>query len=447
MTQRDDFEHRLGQGLKRWAQEGKPTLDLEVYVREKTEGGGLAAVPPPRKAPRRWVRWLGSVAAAAALMFTVGLTFPAWAGAAAGWPLVGPVVKEIIMRDAGLQWAYENGLIQETVAEITDGDITVRILGVMADSIRTTVIYQITGYTIDEASDKPIRTELMPARPSHVPPSVSISKVNDQHRVSWSNGQKRTPIGILGTASTGPLDGDFGRVSVTARIGDRTLSTEFTVTRTAEFAREVPVGLSQTHDGLTITVDSVIYTPAETMITYRVVKEPFYGGISYSNEGWIPYIATKGGKELRSVQSSGSWSEPDVLTTRAVYPAVSGPARLVIPMEVRTEAAALVWPLAEGSSQTLEGAEISLALWQRSGDHLGVEWRFVLQGNIMSFGRFEAVDERGNTLPLRETGSSFGGGFLMVNGEVPAEFKPVAIRATQIATRVDGPWVFDLPWE
>jgi hypothetical protein len=76
-----------------------------------------------------------------------------------------------------------------------------------------------------------------------------------------------------------------------------------------------------------------------------------------------------------------------------------------------------------------------------------VEWRFVLQGNIMSFGRFEAVDESGNTHPLRESSSSFGGGFLMVTGEVPAEFKPVAIRATQIATRVDGPWVFDLPWK
>lgn len=355
------------------------------------------------------------------------------------------------MKDAGLQWAYENGLIQETVAEITDGEITVRILGVMADSIRTTVIYQITGYTSDDASDAPRRADVIPVRPAHAPPSVAISKVDGEGRGSWSNAQKRTPIGILGTASTGPLSGDSGRIEVTARIGDRTLSTEFTVDRTAEFAREVPVSLSQSHDGLTIAVDSVIYTPAETMITYRVAKEPYYGIVSYSNEGWIPHIKVQDGQQLKVVHSPGTWNEPNVLTTRAVYPAVSGPSQLVIPMEVRSEQADVVWPLVEGSRQTVLGTAISLDKWQQFGDQIGIEWRFDLQGSLMSFGQFELIDEAGNVHPVRENGTGSGGNddgqFMSISAELPPQFKPVAIRATQIAIRVDGPWVFDLPWE
>ncbi|HWI65689.1 MAG TPA: hypothetical protein VNT75_27995, partial [Symbiobacteriaceae bacterium] len=60
--QRDDFEHRLGQGLKRWAEAGEPTFDLETLVTTK---------PAPRRA--RWMRW--AISAAAALLLVTGATF------------------------------------------------------------------------------------------------------------------------------------------------------------------------------------------------------------------------------------------------------------------------------------------------------------------------------------------------------------------------------------
>ncbi|HYF79884.1 MAG TPA: DUF4179 domain-containing protein, partial [Symbiobacteriaceae bacterium] len=151
--QRDDFEHRLGQGLKRWAESGKPSLDLDAYVRSKTDGEAEVPVPvavPPRR--RSWRGWLAGVAAAAAVVLGMFATFPSWAGAATGIPIVGPVVKEIILKDAGLTWAYDVGVLQGTMAEATDGEVSARILGVMADQFRTTIIYQITG--VEKPSDR-----------------------------------------------------------------------------------------------------------------------------------------------------------------------------------------------------------------------------------------------------------------------------------------------------
>ena len=45
------------------------------------------------------------------------------------------------MKDAGPKWAYDHGLIQNVLAQTSDGEPVFRILGVMADPLRTTVIY------------------------------------------------------------------------------------------------------------------------------------------------------------------------------------------------------------------------------------------------------------------------------------------------------------------
>lgn len=457
MTQRDDFENRLGQGLKRWATAGEPTLDLEAYVLART-GSAEQADPTsiePRALPtshRRWTRWLGTVAAAAAVILTLGVTFPSWAGAAAGWPILGPVVKEIIMKDAGLQWAYEAGLLQQPLAEVKEGDVSVKILAVLADNYRTTVIYQANG--LEEPDRRPMRVEDsslfgLLARPAggHDHSLVSVTRVEGQEQVWASFGQPVwTPLGVFGTVSTVPLGPESGTVGLVVRVGGKEFPLNLQVSRAeaSRYSREVVVEQAHRIADVTVTVHSVIYTPAETVIRYSVEKPQYNGGWGHGNSEWLSHLLIG----TRRVNGTNIRHTQDGFIYQTFPAAESKGTRLVIPIEVVGREVNLVWKLERDAEQAVADTTIRLTQVDRRGDKLAIEWRYVRQGQFMAFDSLELLDAAGNSVPARAEAASWSDSPEAVKSlllTVPEGFEPVAIRAKQIAVRVDGPWVFELP--
>lgn len=455
MMPRDDFEHHLSQGLKRWAQSGRPTLDLEALVHTRLDG---PAEPPAKPGRRRWVKWIAAPGAAALLLLAGSLSFPVWAGAAAGWPIVGPAVTEIILKDAGLKWAYDNGLVQGTVAQLKEGDLTVKILGIMADSRRTTVIYQVQGAPGPQqrpGDARPTRasdTLLWDRPPLNPVPQVIIGKVDGQGAASWWAQQPVwTPIGYVGAVATTPLPEASAELELGVRIGGKALSVTVTASRAEidRFSREAASGQSQEIDGIKITLKSVTYTPAETVVETHVEAPTYWGGVQWDPQTESHYVES-GGKRLAGTSNAGGAGGQRL----EAFPAkIVQPARLVIPMAYKGVDVKLSWPLQEGSSQEYDGTVITLTRWERSGERIAFEWSArPKDSRYIGVAGFEVVDAEGRTYAFKGwRGESnwadpqSGTKRQTFEGELPADVQPVAVRATQVGVKVFGPWVFDLP--
>lgn len=445
MSEERDFEHRLGQGLKRWATAGEPTMDLEAYVLG-TAGNG-------RNQPRSRVRWVVGSAAAAVLFLGVLFSFPAWAGAASGWPLVGPVITKIIMQDAGLKWAYENDLIQGTVAEASQDGVSVRILGVMAGSARTTFIYQIVGLPEppkpEDQPAKPVSAHdlFFDSRPTGDLPQIRIRKLpGDTPPILWLSQPTWTPVGLVGTAHTSPLSTTEGDIALTFSIDGRNFDLTFPASRSAvdNLSKEIPVNQTQVVGDIRITVQSVIYSPMDTVVKYKVEKPEFHGGWSWGGTEMSMRLEA-GGEQLHSFHS---FNTADY--TLDAFPPVKGPVRLVFPAQVKAVAAALTWPLGSGSVQQAAGTDLVLDQWERQGNRIAVRWTYRRIAPFVSFGSFKVVDAAGTIYDVKE-GSTAWGGFgspeahTTVELELPPGVEPVAVRSEEIAVAVMGPWTFDLP--
>lgn len=454
MTGRDDFEHRLSQGLKRWAQAGEPSMDLEAYVR------GDAV----RRTRRRW-SWLGGAAAAAAVALALGLTFPRWAGAAAELPLVGPVITRIILEDAGLKWAYDRGLIDGNVAEVTQNGVTVRILGVVADARRTTVLYRVLGAPGSPHRDGapvPVDSLITPPRPVDslvIPPRTVepvvgfIDTVNGQGATSSFMYPEETPLGHFGVLSTLPLETEEAELGLTFRVGDEEIRLTVPASRqeTDKFSREVAVNQTLEHDGVRVTVESVIYTPAETVVRYREEKEHFQGSLSWDPEVEYNYLEVDGRRYPESSKSSIGVDN----VYHIAFPPMEGPSRLVLRPRVKGVPIEAVWPLEEGAVAEVMGVPITLVAFEQIPDGVGFRWEMPDVEPLRGIAGFEVIDAEGQAHPLGSQGQgSWASTANFVSEGVRHQryasglsegVEPVAVRATRAAVAVEGPWVFELP--
>lgn len=453
MIPKDDFDSRLSQGLKRWAEAGEPTIDLEAYVRAQTDSpcpnlAAEAPADPVRRTPC-WLRRLALPAAAVLAMLLGVVTFPMWAGAAAEWPLVGPVVTEVVLKDAGLKWAYENHLIQGSLAEVKEGDVTVRILGVMADTARTTLVYQVVGLPAHprdgEARPIPGPGSLLQDPPAPPDVGIGIAKLGGQAAMSWQSYQE-TSVGLVGTVSTLPLETEKGTIELKVRIGIResTLQMEISRAEAGRFSSEVPVNQSQTVGDVTITVKSVIYTPAETVIKYQVKKPEYWG--SYSWQPQENHRLECGGKSVYPGDSHGAGDDH-----MEAFPVAGCTPRFVVPMVVKGEPVHLVWPLTEGATQQAAGGTITLKSWERQDGRIAFEFWSAGGDGFKGMDQLAVIDKDGQVYRFEHWKSESAAD--MPDGtkrrvpefDLPTEFMPVAVQADRIGVRLEGPWTFDLP--
>lgn len=458
--QRDDFENRLGQGLKRWAEHGEPTLDLAATVLELAGPGATEPAQPelavqleltvrPGQPPRsrRWL--LGPVAAAAALLLAV-LTFPAWAGAAASWPLVGPVVTEIILKDAGLAWAYDMGLIGESAAEVREGAVSFRVLGVMADARRTTVIYQITGLPRSSGREEPARSRppsLLDGRPDS-PPFPGI-KVDGEGTMTQGGPPVETPIGLVGTVSTLPLSNPTAELTVMVRLGEKALEVKVPASRTEtdRYSREVVVNQSQEIDGITMTVEAVIFTPAETVIRYRRDGPMFYGPIQWDGKAEAKHLLVNG-KRVEVRNWGGGFNGREFIS----FPPTSGRLQFVVPVEVKPSPVDVRWELSRPGETVWVGENpVTLVEVRKESGVIDLTFTNPTSESFMGLAGIELVDGSGDARPVAHMNhgeSNYqrdGTRTQHLSVQLPEGFDPVAIRATNTGTKVVGPWIFDLP--
>jgi len=457
MTGRDDLEHRLSRGLKRWAQAGEPTMDLEAYVRERLGQGSGSPEPLEPEAAcgagrgrrwRRWLPWLGGAAVAAvALVVAGGVTFPRWAGAATGLPLLGPVVTRMILDDAGLKWAYDMGLIGSPVAEATQNGITVRVLGVLADARRTTVLYQVQGAPPSEQKTRQpgeASSWLSPPQGGDMPVDVTISGA-----VNALFPPEETPLGYIGTVSTTPLEAEKAELEVTFRVGGETITLTVPASReeTDRFSREVPVNQTVEHDGVRITVESVIYTPAETIVRYREEGPDFHAPVQWNRDTQYDYLDVSGRRYRSSGVDVASFNDVHHL----VFPPVRGPARLVLKPVAKGIAIDAVWPLEPGAVVDVMGVPVTLMEYERTPGAIGFRWQSPDKEGFLGIAEFEVLDSAGNAHPLNRSWSTVsnwtqdGVRRQHYGAELPEGVEPVAVRARQAGVFVEGPWVFDLP--
>lgn len=460
MSEEQELESRLAQGLKRWAEAGEPTLDLATHVQQRvaTEGHGNGESSHERSQRGwlglRWRRWVAGCAAVALLVTGLGVTFPTWAGAAADWPLVGPVITEALLNDAGLKWAYENGLMQGRLAEQTQGGVTARILGVVADARRTTVLYQVRGLPSPERrSERPLPGPLpVWERSQQVDHPVSgwITKVNGKGTTVIASPPTETALGYIGTTSTLPLEEPEGELEVTIKAGELRFLFTLTASReeTDRLSREVILNQSQEFEGVRITLERVIYTPAETLVEYREELERLSGITSQIDQSEWDHIEAAGERH----HASGGYVSVGGIA-RVAYPLVSGPARFVVPLRVKGVPIEAEWPLEEGAVATVMGVPVTLTQVERHGQFLELEWESPAQDPYRGVGSFEVIGQDGKAYDPNKSESGWtasnhahdGRRFQSLGIELPPGVEPVLIRARQAAVAVKGPWIFE--WE
>ncbi|BAD41885.1 sigma-70 family RNA polymerase sigma factor [Symbiobacterium thermophilum] len=349
-------------------------------------------------------------------------------------PLVGPVITRFILAGAGLQWAYDMGLIGEPVAEVTQNGITVRILGVVADARRTTVLYQVLG------APSTVGRGRQPRVPVHATITAQMSEFTPP---------EETPLGYLGTVSTLPLEAEAAELEVRFDVGAETITLTVPASRTEtdRFSREVAVNRALEYDGVRITVEAVIYTPAETIVRYREeVTESFDFPVQWDGDVHCNYLEA-GGQRYRQSGSGGGLNSVSYLA----FPPVRGPARLVLKPAVKAEPLDAVWPLEEGAVAEVVGVPVTLAGIERRPGAIELSWTSPVREGFVGVSGFEVIDGEGNVYPLGGSWAGFsnythdGVRYQRYETELPEGLEPVAVRATKAGVLVDGPWVFDLP--
>jgi hypothetical protein len=385
--------------------------------------GGSQAPAKATNKPRRWFRWAVGLIATASLALGALAIRPSWASAAAGWPLIGPLVTERILKDAGLKWAYDIGLMQQSLAEAKDGDTTVRIRGVIANSRQTTVLYQVSG---------------LPASPG-IQPHAYVGEPGEENWIHWAGPSVKTADGFVATSSAIPKNTDAKRNVITVEFGDRTavLAVHASPVDSDKFYREVAVNRSQEIDGVNIVMESVTYTPAETVIRYRDEAPSFSGPVGRDDFGDPRYIESAG---KRYQETGGGGYRLKI----AAYAPVEGPITFVVPRRIKGVPVDLSWPLRAGARQQVRNISIALTGARQTDNGFEVTWESGVDKQFVGISDFELVDATGQAYKNLE-GSESGGLQPSITSRLPAGVTPVVVRAKQIGLRVIGPWRFELP--
>lgn len=431
MTDERIFEENLQSDLKRWAEAGAPSFDL---------GGALAQ--RTRLKRNRWRRW-GSVAATVLILSTAAtVTFSAWADAASHWPIIGEPIKAFLAERAGLSWAYEMGFYQANLGELSEGGVTLRVLGVIADPIQTKVFYQVQGV---EPNQKPIRPgEEEPKRPFE----LGIEPMNNEFNVvAYYAISGEQTADVYYVAETTPIQGESATLRLRLRVGESEKRVEIPVSLadSSRHFEQIAVDQTQTHDPLSITLQSLTLSPVEVVATYKTETPSTPKGSWSRGPLPQPYLRSNGreipGRPIASFGING--------VSHLGFERVSGKAQLVIPALSAPVPVDAQWAWAPGSTAIVEGVPVTLKSIQPTmprGE--SVHLTFPADSKLLGFGGIALIGADGTRLEQTSMGGGGGDGPIAnahIFVEYPAGFKPAALEISHAVMRIDGPWVFDLP--
>lgn len=430
MTDEQIFEETLQTDLKRWAEAGAPSFDL-----------GAALAQRSRQQRNRWRRW-GSVAATLILLSTAAtVTFPAWAAAAANLPLIGEPIKAYLAERAGLTWAYEMGFYQANLGELSEGGVTLRVLGVIADPIQTKVFYQIKGV---DPNPKPIRVgEEAPKTPAQISiePFDREGGVTAYHTISGYGTSD-----VYYVAETTPIPGESATLHLKLQVGESEKRVDVPVSRaeSSRYFQQIAVDQTLTHGPVSITLQGLALSPVEVVATYKTEAPNMPNSWFMRGPVDQPYLR-HGGREILG-RPTASFAINNV--SHRGFERVTGEAQLVFPSVSAPVPFEAQWAWAPGSTAVIEGVPVTLQSIQPTVQGYAALLTYPADSKLLGFGGFTLIGADGTRLPQSTMTASGPEGLFVpahVSVEYPAGFEPVALSISHAVMRIDGPWVFDLP--
>ncbi len=411
----------LADHLRGCASCAEEAVRLDAVTRELREGlaawaGAADAVPavPWRRSlkarsDRRWALKLAAGLVAATFFLATFVYWPATVLSASRLPLLGPWVERLVLQDAGLRWAYQEGLIFPASVDVTAEGVTLRILGVATSPMETTVFYLLEGVVPVGSSPRgSILAGLYREAPSggnSTEPADRtgwIPALRAEEAFSWLERPAITPLGLVGMLRVFPDHGDVLTLILESPRLKAPLRCEIPVDREAMSAvvEEWPLQATATGQGITVTGLRALRTPAELIVEFAVT-----GANCLTGE--VPqtmsiYLETPAGPVLPGKQH-GTADEAGLRLRAAFVCPAESPLTLVIPVLTRRETIEVSFPLGAEGPIAVRGIPVRLQRWEVREGRAGVLFAWDDRSRLWLLEDWSLVTAEGRTVPLEST--------------------------------------------
>jgi hypothetical protein len=257
----------------------------------KTVGLGGCQMPEPATRTQQ-VSLLVVVALLAILIVAMLVTQPLILRAVAQLPGLGDWAKRAALRDAGLSWLYEDGQLLEQPVLLERDGYRLSVLGYLADSLQTSLVYALEGPGSIESLDSFVNR-------------VGVTFTGPDGLVSrWRSYPLATPIGVIFVQQGGPLVGETAvTVSLCGQTGAPFPSATITVSPGVKnVSSQQVLDQSQTQKGVSLSLHRLLRTPAIMVVELDSAQPVF---IRPEN-----VVLKSAGGSVAGVMQNSSYSQP-----------------------------------------------------------------------------------------------------------------------------------------
>lgn len=320
--------------------------------------------------PRRWA--LVIVAAVLLFVFLVPSIKPFALRAAADIPILGPWARKVVLTDAGLSWAWQNGYVLPAPIVLEQAGYKLTVVGYLADPIQTSLIYLVDGPGLDDSLDEHQNL-------------CEVGLLGASSAYTGVTSPIRTPLGILRVAYTNAVAPEGEQMIVYLKAGGDRASTKLWVTpkQVASISSEQVVDRTVTVGDAELTLHRIVRTPAQLMLElwgkadFRVTMYPILRldngrTLAYGrNEMFYRPLPDGKGRFLQLVFDPPDGAEAVALELDEVLIAkqIDGP--VIDPVEGLTEAT-----LSEGAAQ------ITIKAWKQLYERPGLAVEVLQSGYL-----------------------------------------------------------------
>ncbi len=386
-------------------------------------------VAPPKHRHRSGWRQLAAAFVIGAVLFSMA---PAMARNSLDIPGIGMLVQKVALRHTGLDWAFENGYMRGTLVQVSSGEVTVRILGYLADPVHTTVIYLVQG--VDQAA---IDANQVP---------VVIQSIQGEGAISWGGEIMSTSVGFVGTVHTWAIPDSEAILNL--RIGtpagnDMNVVLPVSREEVSKLARTQEIGLAHTIEGITVDVDTVTVTPSQLLVEYRIRGQ---GAMTGGGLSRLEPLRLEGpGINLsHRAGSGGSYDyETDEWRLRAIFDRPNSILGLqfVVPNLARHITVNFEWPL-EGETASAISGSLVAEIYDISFDGGEVFFRYKGVDGLRDFSLAYADGSKESI--SHPVISWIPGEWTGVKLRVKEGATPIAVHAHGGSVIIEGPWLIPL---